>query len=76
MNLNIIKLINCLSQENELPPVKTFISFIKIVFSCRKKDTAMLFIENIEEDFIGSELFEVCIAYDEDISLLLIYLGK
>ena len=47
-------------------------SFLTIIFKCNRNDTAMEVIDHVLEynkEMINAEIFEVCLEYDEDISM-------
>jgi hypothetical protein len=59
-------------KELHLEFVVDFKSFLIIIFKCNKNDIAMEAINHvllINKDLINLEIFEVCLEYDEDISM-------
>ena len=58
--------------ELNLEFVVDFESFLKIIFKSNKNDVAMETINhvlNLDKKIINLKIFEVCLEYDEDISM-------
>jgi hypothetical protein len=75
LNINNHK-VNLVKKEIELDISLEFVydlkSLLKVIFKCQKNEIAMEILNHMlekEKEMVDSEIFEICLEYDEDVSM-------